>query len=901
MSILLLGAALTGSVARSEPTFLLPPADHALLDEIQRAAFLFFKEQSHPVTGLVRDRAPADGSPSAGKASIAASGFALSAWVIATDRGWVQRDEAVIQVRHKLRFLAEAAPRRHGFYYHFMEMESGQRAWQCEVSSIDSALLFAGTLVAREYFADKEITDLTNRLLREVDWAWFRNGGGLVSLAWHDESGFSRYRWDHFSEHLLMSFLALGTSDQPVEAEYWQKWTRTPLGRYGDRVYLQEPPLFVHQFPHAYLDLRERRDAFADYFHNSTLATLAQRQFSLDLRAEFPSWGENLWGLTASDSVTGYKAWGGPPRTTHSAALDGTIVPCAAAGSLIFAPAETLAVLRHLREIWSDRIWRRYGFVDAFNPETGWVNEDVIGIDLGITLLQAENLRTGLIHRLFMQSPEARLGLAKAGLLSTSRTLSAADRKQLLELARGLWGALASAPASPGLQLSATAAAMQVGLIEGRPALQALRAILASPSPRDPRLLSHFLIAVAALRQWVPALATDCTARLATAEWDVLSIPSPGQLGAEDRLGCFLQIAAGRRPATEWQTLLRETMVRGQVRVLAPANISGALLPGLWLDETGVLAGASAAQLAYSQLVANPSAAPDALTLAFWLDRFPGETLRRFRGAVGSQLPAGGSDSQATLFMVVVGLLTGETMRKSAQLDPLISAGRTAIPDFAEAAFGPNTSVFAQRELAATPPPAPPRNARALRQDLPRSSWDWHNVAGLEFKDSVADVRDDDPPVSFRFALTWNDQALYLHAEVSDKPAGYLLPAERNRLMELSLDLDGDGFSWQGARDFQFSFIRSHFWHQTPPGTATELFHGMPAKLVVTDTSDGYMVEAAIQWSDLGLTPRAGLELGVSPAALAQGTKDWEPTIKLNWSSHRIESGRSRLGRARLE
>ena len=459
-SILFLAPALAAApAAQPGPAVALNPADERLLDEIERTGFQFFAEQTHPRTGLVRDRAHADGSPSEGKASIAASGFAFPAWVIAAERGWAGHAEAADRVRSMLRFLATEAPRRHGFFYHFMEMDTGARAWKCEVSSIDTSLVLAGAIVAREYFNDTEITSLVNRLLDDVDWNWFRNGGNLIALGWHDETGFSRYRWNKYSEHLLMSFMALGVSGRPLEADYWRSWQRIPLGRYHDYVYLQEPPLFVHQFPQAFIDLRGRRDASVDYFRNTQLATLAQRQFSLDLRSEFPAWNENLWGLTASDSATGYKAWGGPPRTLSFNALDGTIAPCATAGSLPFTPRESLAVLRHLRTEYGDRLWKRYGFVDAFNPHNGWVNPDVLGIDQGISLIQAENLRTGLIWRLFMHSREAKLSLAKAGFLSTSRDLERDQQAKVLTQAAGAWHILRSQPAGAGLQLTALIAA----------------------------------------------------------------------------------------------------------------------------------------------------------------------------------------------------------------------------------------------------------------------------------------------------------------------------------------------------------------------------------------------------------------------------------------------------------
>ncbi len=168
------------------------------------------------MTGLVRDRARADGSPTEGKASIAASGFSFGAWIIAAERGWTTREEALARTQLKLRFLANKAPRQHGFFYHFLEMDTGARAWKCELSSIDSALLFAGILLAREYFADPEVNSLVARLFADIDWEWFRNDGRLVALSWHDETGFSRHRWNNYSEHILMSFLALGLSPHPL-------------------------------------------------------------------------------------------------------------------------------------------------------------------------------------------------------------------------------------------------------------------------------------------------------------------------------------------------------------------------------------------------------------------------------------------------------------------------------------------------------------------------------------------------------------------------------------------------------------------------------------------------------------------------------------------------------------
>ena len=861
--------------------------DEHLLDDLERTAFQFFAEQAHPRTGLVRDRARADGSPSEGKASVAASGFSFGAWIIAAERGWVTRDAALERVRLKLRFFANEAPRVHGFFYHFLEMDTGARAWQCELSSIDSALLYSGLILAREYFQDEEVTALVNRLLGDVDWEWFRNGGQLVSLAWHDETGFSRYRWNRYSEHVLMSFLALGVSPRPLEAGYWQLWHRAPVGRYGDYVYLQEPPLFVNQFPQAFLDLRQMRDAHADYYHNTQLATLAQRQFSLDLRNEFPAWNENLWGLTASDSATGYKAWGGPPRTLRYNALDGTVVPCAAAGSLPFAPRETLDVLHHLRDVYGDRIWKRYGFVDAFNPHNGWVNPDVLGIDLGVSLLMAENLRTGLIWRLFMQAPEVKLALGKAGFLSTSRNLTIEHRAALVARARQDWQELQAEPASPGLQLTALISAQQLGLVTGDAFVAAARQSLAQPAPRgDATTVAEYAAALITLRQAYPLLAPEATQRLDALDWRHLPDPAT-HLGGASRLAVFLQVAAGVKPATAWTSLARTTEAVGPVQVLAPVNVGGALRPGLWLDERTILPGAAAAQLAYASLF-GPYVAPDPMLRALQLEYFPRETARQ-DNAAGFDTP----DATAAHLITAANLLANGAIRGAFQRDPLVQAGRAAIPEFAEAAFGALTSVYAQRELVGGPPVPPARIARVVRADLPRAQWDWHTVAGLEFKDSEADVRPGDAPLGFRFAVTWDEQALHFHAEVTDSPAGYTLPAVRNRFVELFIDPQNDGLVWTGAKDYQFTY-------RVGVG-AKELFNRAPNQGVITETADGYTVEASIPWASLGLTPRAGLEFGLTPAAVSEGTKEWEAMLKVNWSYVVLRAGVHRLGVVRLE
>ena len=209
--------------------------------------------------------------------------------------------------------------------------------------------------------------------------------------------------------------LAVGSRTHPINPASWYAWRRESI-TYAGHTYVTGGPLFIHQYSHAWVDFRGRREAWpprVDYFENSVAATHAHRRFCMDLAKEFPGYSKDVWGITASDSAKGYVAWGGPPRDP---AIDGTVVPCAAAGSLMLTPEISVPALREMRDRYGERIYGRYGFADAFNPNTGWVNPDVIGIDLGITLLSAENLRTGRVWAWFMRNPEIPRALALVGL-----------------------------------------------------------------------------------------------------------------------------------------------------------------------------------------------------------------------------------------------------------------------------------------------------------------------------------------------------------------------------------------------------------------------------------------------------------------------------------------------------
>jgi len=392
--------------------------DDAFLEDLSRRCFQFFWEQTDRDTGLTRGRARTDGSPYEETrrhiGSIADTGFGLAGLCIAAERKWVSAEAARARVRNALRFFAEHAPRERGWFYHWMNVKTGERTGihqtdekKSELSSIDTALLMGGILTARQYFhKDAEIARLASRIYGRIDFQWMLNGDPLVlSHGWRPEEGFLKSRWNRYSEHTIIYLLGIGSSEHAIKPKSWYAWERNQ-NSYAGFNFIGTAPLFTHQYSHAFIDYRHRRENGAsrvNWFENSVTATKAHRQFCMDLAKEFRGYSENVWGITSSLSKTGYKAWGGPPRNK---AIDGTVVPCAPAGSLMFTPEISLAALRSMKERFGDKIYGRYGFTDAFHPTDGWVAPDVIGLDVGITLLSAENLRTGNLWKWFMRNPE---------------------------------------------------------------------------------------------------------------------------------------------------------------------------------------------------------------------------------------------------------------------------------------------------------------------------------------------------------------------------------------------------------------------------------------------------------------------------------------------------------------
>jgi hypothetical protein len=401
-------------------------SNEVFLDDLQRRGCLFFVEQAGPNSGQVLDRAKWDNSTGAldprRMASIAATGFGLTALCVADKRGYQPHAQVVEQVRRTLRFHCDTLPNDHGFFCHFNDIETGAPWRNSEISSIDTALLLCGVLTARAYFhSDAEIVRLATTIYERIEWPWMLNGGQMFSMGLRGGQ-FLSARWNHYCEHMMLYLLALGSPTHPIDPACWDAWSR-PIMHYDGFEYISaNDPLFVHQYSHAWYDFRNKRDKYADYFTNSIIATRAHEAFCIALGKPY---SPDYWGISASDSQHGYTAWGGPGGRNGGdvskgfGGIDGSVVPYATAGSLPFLPADCMRVQRSLKDRYGNDAWGRYGFCDALHPEANWYDPDVLGIDLGITVLMAENLRTGFVWETFGRNSEVPVAMQRAGFHKT--------------------------------------------------------------------------------------------------------------------------------------------------------------------------------------------------------------------------------------------------------------------------------------------------------------------------------------------------------------------------------------------------------------------------------------------------------------------------------------------------
>lgn len=420
-------------------------AQAALLGRLQRDSFDFFVHKTNAANGLVLDKSR-EGWP----ASIAATGLALAAYPVGVEGGFMTRADAVQRTLATLRFFSDAphgaqadATGHNGFYYHFLDMQTGRRDWCCELSSVDTAFLLAGMLAAAAYFDhetpdEDQIRRLADALYRKCDWQWMQNGQAAVSHGWTPEKGFLRYRWKGYDEALIIYLLGLGSPTHPLSDDSYAAWSSTYKWKsiYGTE-FLYAGPLFIHQLSHVFVDFRGIQDAYMrahglDYFENSRRATLVQQQYAIRNPRAFAHYDELCWGITSSDGpgpstlmVDGvervfydYIARGAPYGPD-----DGTLAPWAVVASLPFAPDIVLPTIQnyermHLLEA------QQYGYKATFNPtfpvaepkhEFGWVSPYHFGLNQGPVVLMIENYRSARPWSWMRRCPYLVTGLRRAG------------------------------------------------------------------------------------------------------------------------------------------------------------------------------------------------------------------------------------------------------------------------------------------------------------------------------------------------------------------------------------------------------------------------------------------------------------------------------------------------------
>ena len=437
-----MNAVTAANVERAVKTDAADVADDALLDPLQHAAFNYFLKAYNPRNGLVADTTR-EGAP----CSIAVIGFALSAYPVGVERGWMARSDAVQRTLVTLRFLmasdqsgSACATGHRGFYFHFLDMQSGTRVWHSEVSLIDTGFLMAGILTAATYFDtdtpdETELRALADALYRRVDWRWAQRDSGAVTHGWKPECGFLNYGWEGYSEAILLYVLGLGSPTHALTDKSFSAWTMTYQWEnlYG-HDFLVAGPLFIHQFSHAWIDFRDIRDAFmreknCDYFENSRRATYVQREYAMRNPGSFAGYGADCWGLSAGDgpqavarSIAGRQQsfYGYAARGVPYGPDDGTLCASATLSSLVFAPELVLPALRALKAR-SDASDTSFIRASGFNPTVteagtnGWVAPGEFGLDQGILVLMIENHRSGLPWRLGRANPYLRAGLRRAG------------------------------------------------------------------------------------------------------------------------------------------------------------------------------------------------------------------------------------------------------------------------------------------------------------------------------------------------------------------------------------------------------------------------------------------------------------------------------------------------------
>ncbi|MCU7494433.1 MAG: Tat pathway signal protein [Ignavibacteria bacterium] len=411
------------------------PEENQFLDTLERRTFDYFWQECNPSNGLVKDRS-VETSP----ASIAATGFGIVVWAIGAGNNWISRQEAEERTLSLLRFLFASeqsespdATGYKGFYYHFLNMQTGKREWNCELSTIDTAWLLAGVRFARQFYsgknkAEEEIRTLSDKITSRVDWDWsvLKQGkySGFIAQGWRPEKGFLDLGWFGYNESLFLFIVASGsTLSNPIPV--YNNWLSTYawINPYPELSHFLFPPLFGHQYSHMFIDFRnvadmKLKEKGIDYFENSRRAVLCQRKYASENPFKRKGYDSLCWGMTASDGPSHNGYIGYAARGTSGKGFehddDGTIAPTAAAASIPFAPEICMKTIKNMYEKYGQLgLWGRYGFVDAFNPDANWVDSDYLGIDQGPIIIMIENLRTGLVWKEMMKDEVVLAGLKR--------------------------------------------------------------------------------------------------------------------------------------------------------------------------------------------------------------------------------------------------------------------------------------------------------------------------------------------------------------------------------------------------------------------------------------------------------------------------------------------------------
>lgn len=391
--------------------------------EARKAVSFFWNEAntdpSSPGYGLT-----AKGTDDPGVSSVASVGFGLTALTIGAENHWIPRKEARKRALGTLNTLLHNADQVHGFFYHWLDIKTGKRTWNSEVSSIDTVLALNGVITAGEYFGG-DVKKLADQIYDRVDWPWFRDSeNNQFYMAWRPETGFSPGTWNNYAEQLDMYVLAAGSPTHPVNKDMFYSFKRRKSA-YKDGqpfIYSWFGSLFTYQYAHAWVDFRNKVDRKGvDWFQNSVIASKASRQYSIDHADQYKTFGPDSWGLTASKGPNGYKGYGSPPSgepgVNNQNSTDGTIAPAGAAGSIVFTPKASIAAMENYYENYP-KLWGKYGFKGAYNLDVSpaWYSNGFTAINKGISLLMIENYESGFVWKWYMRNEAVQKGIKAIGL-----------------------------------------------------------------------------------------------------------------------------------------------------------------------------------------------------------------------------------------------------------------------------------------------------------------------------------------------------------------------------------------------------------------------------------------------------------------------------------------------------